>query len=136
MAYGSKKAAIPAAMGVAKEVPDFRVIHGLAHKERGQADCTASPTVMKLYRFLRGVGFVGALLPMPSPEKIQNTLLISAGNAGVALCAPLFEDAANMRTPAEWAARMTLRSSSQLGSFSSVNPNDMEITSTFHTLTA
>lgn len=127
---------MPAAMGVAKEVPDFRAIHGVAHKARGQADSTASPTVMKLYRFLRGVGLVGALLPMPSPENMQNTLFIRAGNAGVALWAPLFEAAANMSTPAEWAVRMALRSSSQPGSFSSVNPKDMEITSTFHTLTA
>ncbi len=47
-AYISKKAAIPAAIGVANDVPDLHRVHGFSHSALGQADSTASPSVRKL----------------------------------------------------------------------------------------
>src|SRR5437016_2508833 len=105
---------MPAAMGVAYDVPDLYLtkVGFVVWSQRwtGHADSTASPMVAKLVSSAMAVGLNLERFPFASVEWIQMTFWSRAGYARSRF-APLLDAAANRRTSLEYASRMAHSSS-------------------------
>ena len=124
---------MPAAIGVAIEVPDLRCSVRCSLpwlRCSGHADLTASPKTLKLSSFLLWLGFYLDFEPQPSVELILMTRPTMFAGKAVLLpsMAPRFEAAASIITPCSWASRTALTTSSSLAE----KANDIVIMSTSH----
>ena len=116
------RAAMPAAIGVAYDVPDFRWFVPPGHD-----DFTASPRVLNLL-YTCGPGVKSDLFPSPSVDPMQMTWSSRAGKARPSLPPQLLAAAKIMMS---FAAASTM--ARRTGSRSRVrvgNPNDNEMMST------